>query len=238
MMPRKVFITQSNYIPWKGYFDAINEADVFVVYDHVQYTKNDWRNRNRIKTANGIIWLTIPVLQISLQQKINETRIIQKNWNEKHWKALALSYAKAPFFKQYKDIFEETYTSIETDNLSEVNQIFINLICKILRIDTPIIRSTDLDISEPDRVKRLVNICRQLEADEYISGPSAKNYLDESLFHEANMTVKWIDNSGYEPYKQLYEPFEHAVSVVDLIFNEGESATTYMKSFKPQTIEA
>ena len=105
----KAAILQSNYIPWKGYFDLMNSADVFIIYDEVQYTKNDWRNRNRIKTANGIIWLTIPVRQNNLAQRIIDTEVVNNGWRKKHWNSIAMSYSKTPFFKKYNSQFEEIY---------------------------------------------------------------------------------------------------------------------------------
>jgi hypothetical protein len=227
----KIFITQSNYIPWKGYFDAINEADFFVVYDHVQYTKNDWRNRNKIKRENGADWLTIPARFLNLNQKINEVEVATNDWAIKHWKTLSLVYAKAPYFKTYKPIFEELYSTIQTKNLSEINQLFIKAICKILSIDTKILLSTELDLSEPDRVLKLVSICKQLGGTEYLSGPAGKNYIDEKTFNDNNLTIKWLDYSSYQEYNQMHPPFEHGVSIIDLIFNEGENARNFMKSF-------
>ncbi len=228
----KIFITQSNYVPWKGYFDAINEADYFVIYDHVQYTKNDWRNRNKIKRENGADWFTIPARFLNLNQKINEVEVATNDWAIKHWKTLSTVYAKAPYFKIYKPIFEQLYTSINTKNLSEINQLFIKVICEILGIKTPIVNSTDLDLSEPDRVLKLVSICKQLGGSEYLSGPSGKNYIEDHIFEDNGLKIKWLDYSQYPEYRQLHPPFEHSVSILDLIFNEGENATKYMKSFR------
>ena len=223
---KKVAILQSNYIPWKGYFDIINSVDEFILYDEVQYTKNDWRNRNKIKTPDGLLWLTIPVYH-SLSQKINEIKISDKIWGKKHWKTISQNYSKAKYFKEYKDIFEKLY-NIEEEYLSIINYNFIIEINKILNIKTKISWSTDYKLVQ-GKTERLVDLCRQSGATEYISGPSAKDYINEELFHNENIKIKWIDYSGYPEYKQLFPPFEHGVSVIDLIFNEGINAINYMK---------
>jgi len=223
---KKVAILQSNYIPWKGYFDIINSVDEFILYDDMQYTKNDWRNRNRIKAPDGLLWLTIPVYH-SLSQKINETKISNKTWGKKHWKTISQNYSKAKYFKEYKDIFEKLY-NIEEEYLSIINYNFIIEINKILNIKTKISWSTDYKLVE-GKTERLVDLCRQSSTTEYISGPSAKDYINEELFYNENIKIKWIDYSGYLEYKQLFPPFEHGVSIIDLVFNEGINAINYMK---------
>ena len=215
---KKIAILQSNYIPWRGYFDLINQVDVFVIYDEVQYTKNDWRNRNIIKTPNGPLWLTIPVRQQNLEQKINETRVSLKNWNIKHWNAIKANYTKAPYFKQYEERFKELYLGINTDLLSEINLKFIYAVNDILGIKTQIIDSLSLNLSG-NKNERLVDAVLKLNGTHYLSGPSAKNYLDTKLFEENNIQVEWMDYSSYSDYKQLYGPFMKHVSVIDYIFN-------------------
>lgn len=217
---RTVAILQSNYIPWIGYFDLMNRADVFVIYDEVQYTKNDWRNRNIIKTPNGPQWLTIPVRQERLGQRINETRVSQSNWNVKHWRTIQANYAKAPFFSQYAELLEKTYLNIDTDLLSEINLTFIRLIAEMLNIDTEIVDSTSLAL-EGDRSERLLDAVLKLKGDRYLSGPSAKDYLNVGLFQEHGVTVDWMDYNGYSEYPQLYPPFVKEVSVLDMVLNTG-----------------
>ena len=140
---KKIAILQSNYIPWKGYFDLINMVDEFIFYDEVQYTKNDWRNRNKIKTPQGIQWLTIPVRQENLEQKIKDTKISDKKWNIKHWRTISQNYSKAKYFKDYKDIFEELYLTCDEEYLSEINYKFITTINEILGIKTKLRWSRD-----------------------------------------------------------------------------------------------
>lgn len=215
---KKIAILQSNYIPWRGYFDLINKVDVFVIYDEVQYTKNDWRNRNIIKTPNGPMWLTIPVRQFNLEQKINETRVSLKNWNIKHWNSIKANYTKAPYFKLYEEQFKELYLGMDTDLLSEINLKFIRAINAILGIQTEIIDSLALNLNG-NKNERLVDAVTKLNGTHYLSGPAAKDYLDTSLFEKNNIQVEWMDYSGYTEYPQLYPPFWSKVSVLDNIFN-------------------
>lgn len=226
----KTAILQSNYVPWKGYFDLINSVDEFILYDEMQYTKNDWRNRNKIKTSNGVHWLTIPVKQLSLNQKINETKIFDRKWNVKHWRTIQQNYAKAPYFKHYRELFENLYLSIETENLSQINFLFIKAICKELDIKTKITWSDHYTYGE-GKSERLVRLVQATKGQEYVSGPAAKNYLDEALFEKAGIKISWIDYSNYPVYQQLFPPFEHGVSILDLLFNEGPKASKFMKSF-------
>jgi len=228
---KKIAIVQSNYIPWKGYFDMINMVDEFILYDEVQYTKNDWRNRNKIKTFQGIKWLTIPIRQLKLEQKINETKTINNKWRKKHWNTLSQSYAKSTYFKDYKNTFEELYLNNNEIYLSQINYQFITTICDILDIDTKIRWSSEFKL-EGDRTEKLLGICDQCNASTYLSGSAAKDYFNESLAVERNIKVEWMDYSNYPEYNQLYSSFSHHVSILDLIFNEGKNAQKYMKSFK------
>jgi len=229
-----VAIVQSNYIPWKGYFDLINMVDEFILYDDVQYTKGDWRNRNLIKTKNGAQWVTIPVFHESLSQKICETRTINNIWRRKHWRSICQWYSKAALFKTYREIFEELYMGSNEVYLSEINYTFIRAINNILGITTKISRSADYELINAGKTKRLTHLCKQTGATEYLSGPAAKAYLDESIFAAEGISVSWMNYDGYSEYRQLFcPPFIHNVSVVDLVLNEGaEGAKRCMLSFK------
>jgi hypothetical protein len=229
---KKVAILQSNYIPWKGYFDIINMVDEFVIYDCVQYTKNDWRNRNLIKTSSGVQWLTIPCRFESMSQKINETKVTDKLWAGKHFKTIYQNYSRAKHFKEYAPLFEALYKDVASEELlSVINYKFIMAINNILDIKTKISKCEDFTLIE-GQTSRLVQICKDAKATHYLSGPAAKDYLDESLFEAEGIKVEWMDYSGYGEYEQLFSPFVHGVSILDLIFNEGSNAKKYMKSFK------
>jgi hypothetical protein len=229
-MTKKVAILQSNYIPWKGYFDLISEVDEFILYDEMQFTKNDWRNRNKIKTSQGIQWITIPCLNRTLTQKINETKVLNNGWAKKHINTLTTNYSKAKCFKEYIDVFSELYNrASHLQDLSEINFLFLSEICKILGINTKISWSSKYTLIE-GKTERLVALCQQTEASEYISGPSAKNYIEADLFETAKIKLTWKDYSGYSEYNQLFPPFEHGVSIIDLLFNEGGNAINLIKS--------
>ncbi|MBK2094143.1 WbqC family protein [Francisella philomiragia] len=229
---KKVAILQSNYIPWKGYFDLINSVDEFIFYDDMQYTRRDWRNRNKIKTPQGLKWLTIPVdVKGKYFQKINETKVSDRNWAKNHWLQIKQNYSKAKYFKEYKNVFEELYLNCNEEYLSQINYKFIVAINKMLDINTKIRWSSEFNLVD-GQTERLLGICKDCRADVYISGPAAKDYFDESLAKKENIQVEWMDYSGYDEYGQLYQPFEHGVTILDLIFNEGPNATKYMRSFK------
>jgi len=226
---KKLAILQSNYIPWKGYFDLIAGVDEFIIYDDVQYTKNDWRNRNQIKTKDGLKWLTIPVnmkKRITNAQKIRETSTQDTAFATKHWDLIQQAYRKAPYFNEISNWLEPLFKDLQTDNLSALNRIFIEAICRYLKIDTIISNSWDYTL-EGDRTDRLVNLCQQASATVYVSGPAAKSYLDESLFTCRDMQVEWFSYEGYPEYPQLHGDFIHNVTILDVLFNAGEEASHY-----------
>jgi hypothetical protein len=229
---KKAAILQSNYIPWKGYFDIINSVETFIVYDEMQYTKNDWRNRNKIKTVNGLKWLTIAVVGTKFGLKINETLASDPQWNINHWNTIKMAYSKAPYFNEYKAAFESLYLQELNgkSNLSEINVTIIKFINGLLNIKTEVLLDRDLKLID-GKSERLVDLCKKVNADIYLSGPAAKDYLDESLFNAENIEVQWMDYSAYKVYEQQHPPFEHGVSIIDLLFNTGQDAPKYMKSF-------
>ena len=205
----------------------IGLVDEFIFFDTAQYSRGDWRNRNRIKTANGIIWLTIPVGRGF--QSIAETLVSDPGWAERHWKTLQQSYARAAYFDHYRSSFESLYLGSREPYLSQVNFRFIKSICEVLGINTCLSWALD-DPAGLGKTERLVQLCSRAGATEYLSGPAARAYLDEKLFADAGIALQWMDYSGYPEYRQLYPPFEHRVSVLDLIFNQGPNARLYMRS--------
>jgi len=231
-MAKVIAINQSNYIPWRGYFDIFRSVDEFILFDDAQFTKGDWRNRNRIKTPAGLKWLTIPVEgKGKFPQKIRDTRISDRHWGRKHWKSLHTNYSKADYFKDYREPFEELYLNCNEKFLSQVNFRFLQTINNILGIGTQLSWSSDFELP-PGKNQRLIAICKQAEAGKILLGPAAQVYVDESLFQREGIEVEWMDYSGYPEYQQLYPPFEHTVSILDLIFNEGPNAKDFMKSFE------
>jgi hypothetical protein len=229
-MSKRIAIVQSSYIPWKGYFDLIRSVDHFVLFDDMQFTRRDWRSRNRIKTAQGLQWLSVPVeVKGKFHQRICDTRIANPDWQGLHWRALHHAYARARYFERYRDAIETTYSTFAGEpSLSMVNRRLIEVLCPLLEIDTPISWSMDLPQSE-GKSERLLSLCQALGADEYLSGPAARDYLDESLFSAAGVQVVFADYHGYPEYPQEPGLFEHAVSALDLLFRTGPDAPRYMK---------
>ncbi|MDX2303124.1 MAG: WbqC family protein [Microscillaceae bacterium] len=222
-MPKTIAIIQSNYIPWRGYFDLIRSVDECILFDQAQYTKNDWRNRNLIKTPNGLQWLTIPVLHKSLHQKIRDTQIARRNWAQKHWQALLTNYGPSRAFKELKPWLESLYNQCKFTYLSEINYYFIQAMLDFLGISTKISWDTEYQLKE-GKTEKLLHLVKQAGGTEYLSGPAAKAYLDEDLFKQEHIRITWMDYGHYLPYQQLYSPFEAKVSILDLILNEGKNA--------------
>lgn len=231
-MAKRVAIVQSNYIPWKGYFDMINMVDEFILFDDVQYTRRDWRNRNQIKTSNGLIWLTVPVeVKGKYFQSIWETNVLyEENWPRKHWQSIRNNYIKSPFFIDFKSDFERFFAEVKGNKLSLINRELIELINNILGVKTRISFSNEYELVE-GKNERLISLIKQVGGSHYLSGPAAKSYLNENQFIENGISVSWMDYSGYPEYPQLHPPFRHDVSILDLIFNAGPEARNYMKSF-------
>ena len=232
-MSKRVAIVQSNYVPWKGYFDMMNLVDEFILFDDVQYTRRDWRNRNLIKTAAGLHWLTIPVnVKGKYTQAVRETTVSEPDWAAKHWQTLIHNYGRAPHFKSLAAAFEALYASAGSmEYLSRINRCFLETVAELLGIRTRLSWSMDYEIVE-GKTERLLHLCRQAGATEYLSGPAARAYLDESLFARAGISVRFMSYDDYPEYPQLHPPFEHGVSIVDLLFNVGLNAPRYMKSFR------
>ena len=229
MVGHRVAISQSNYVPWRGYFDLIDSVDEFVIYDEVQFTRRDWRNRNRIKTANGLQWLTIPVQSKgNYYSKVSEIRVDDPGWNQNHWRAIELAYSKAEWFPTERDWLSDLYTRATFDELSRVNRHFIEAFMGKLQISTPLRDSSDFVLAD-DRNERLLNICIELGATAYVSGPAAKDYLDENLFKSHGISVEWFNYEGYEPYPQLWGDFVDGLSIVDLVLNWGPSSERFAK---------
>jgi hypothetical protein len=229
---KKIAVLQSNYIPWKGYFDIINSVDEFVFLEDVQYTRRDWRNRNIIKTKDGLKWLTIPVrVKGKYLQPINEITIADDQWAEKHWNLLESNYRSAPYFSLFeKDIMELYFKVGRLTLLSEINILLIKGLNNLLDIRTQISISTDY-ITSDDKNQRIIDICEQSGASVYYTGPHAMQYLDQKRFEKNNIQIVWLDYNGYKPYPQQYGEFCHNVSVIDLLFNTGEDAPLYLKGF-------
>jgi hypothetical protein len=226
---KTVGIVQSSYIPWKGYFDLLRHTDEFILLDDVQFTKRDWRSRNRIKTPQGPLWLTIPSrVKGRYLQLIHETEISDPHWNKRHWLTLCAHYGRAPFFGAYKDALEELFLGCTTTSLSQVNHRLTLGLCRLLGIDTKVSWSMDYG-GTGSKTERLVALCRSAGATQYLSGPTARCYLDERAFAAAGIPVTYFDYTGYPEYPQLYPPFDHHVSVIDLLVHTGPEALRFLE---------
>jgi hypothetical protein len=216
-------ILQSSYIPWKGYFDLINLVDEFVLYDDVQYTTRDWRSRNRIKTRTGTRWLTIPILTRGrFGQRVLDATIADSRWAIRHWRSHQMHYGRAEHFVELSSWVQGLYSSaIQETRLSRINELFIRSICDILGIATRIRRSEQYELPT-ERNDRLIRLCELVGAEEYVSGPAARAYLDEEKFENRDIRVRWMDYTGYPEYSQLHSPpFDHNVTILDVLFNVG-----------------
>jgi hypothetical protein len=233
---KKAAIIQSNYIPWKGYFDVIHDVDLFIFLDDVQYTVRDWRNRNKIKTAQGLRWLTVPV-GVDRNRLIHEVEIADDGWNKIHWETLKQNYSKTPYFKLYREFFEQVYLGAKWVNLSELNQYLIKMISRdFLGIKTEFIDSRELHATG-SKQDRLIDLLLKSGADYYLSGPAARDYIDEKGFAEAGIELQYKDYSGYPEYPQLYPPFEHGVTILDLLFNCGSSSAEFIWGWRGKSTD-
>jgi hypothetical protein len=223
----RVAINQSNYVPWKGYFDLINDVDVFLFYDDVQFTVRDWRNRNRVKTPQGGMWLTVPVGS-NTNRLICEVEISDHSWQERHWRTLRHCYARAPYFRRFAPFLEEVYRGRIWRNLSKLNQFLITHIAReFLGIRTEIRDARDYGVTSTKQ-QRILDLLQEVGATEYHSGAAAQAYLDPECFRERGIGLVWKNYDGYPEYAQLHPPFRHAVSIVDLLFHVGPDAPYYV----------
>ncbi len=218
---------QPSYIPWKGYFHIIQKCDIFVFHDDIQYTKQDWRNRNKIKTSSGLKWVTIPVKKVSSNALINEVVIDNsQKWTVKHWRMIQDAYGNAPFFMIYKDFFNEIYSK-RWDSLSDFNIFLTKEISKQIGINhVDFVKSSGMNIVGT-KTDRIIQFCKKLGANYYISGPSAREYIEPDKFDRNGITLEYIQYN-YPEYHQLYDDFVHNVSIIDTLFNCGEEACKYI----------
>ena len=205
-MSKKVAILQSNYISWKGYFDIIDSVDEFIFYDDLQYTKNDWRNRNKIKTGYGLKWLTIPC-GTNTKRLICEVKLENNSWQREHWGIIEQYYKKCSHFKDYYSFFEELYLSVNYSNLSDMNQYMIKKIAtEILDIKTNFDDSRKYNLTKT-KGERVLELLDKVNATHYLSGPAAKDYIKEECFRDVCIELEWMDYSKYREYPQLYPPY-------------------------------
>lgn len=230
MQNKTIAILQSNYIPWKGYFDMIASVDEFILYDDMQFTRRDWRNRNQIKSPQGIQWLTVPVqVKAKYEQKIKDTAIDGIGWAKMHWKSLEQNYKRAQHFEEVAQWVKPLYESASDTHISPLNRKFIVAVCDYLDIKTVITNSWDYVLID-GQTERLADLCKQAGGTVYLSGPSARNYIDESVFSDMGIELTWMDYNGYPEYPQLWGSYLHGVTILDLLFNCGKKSRQFMKN--------
>jgi len=219
----RVGVLQPGYLPWLGFFEQVYRCDIFVLFDDVQFNKNSWRNRNRIKTPNGPLWLTVPVSQRGhTSQTLLETRISEKKrWARKHLNSLKIYYGKAPFFDRYIKDLSEIFQQ-EWSFLVDLDIALINYLLQELGISTPVIRSSKMGIPGK-KTDRLVSICKALEATVFYEGAAGRGYIEEKKFKESGIALEY-QNYQHPTYPQLYGEFIPYLSVIDLMFNCGKES--------------
>jgi hypothetical protein len=227
-----VVILQPSYIPWRGFFHLVDKADLFIFYDDVQYDKHGWRNRNRIKTPTGPTWLTIPVYKKGVvveHTAINQIKVCwDKAWNVSHWNSIRAAYGHAPFFKEYAGVLEEKYAA-HPEYLADFTIDLTITLARLLGIEhTRFMRSSEIEGIEGTKTDRLVAILEKVGATHYISGPSARDYIENEKFDAAGISLEYMVYN-YPEYAQLYPPFDGQVSVLDLLLMTGPDALRYFR---------
>jgi hypothetical protein len=221
-----ITIHQPQYLPWLGYLDKIDKADVFVILDNVQFKKNEWQNRNRIKTAQGHQWITVPVLY-RFPEKINEVRINNKaNWGRKHLQALITNYSKSTYFDNYRSFFEDIF-SRSWDRLVDINIEIIRFLISALDLNTKLVIASDLKLRE-EPTERLVDICKMLDGNRYLAGKDGNKYMNLELFEQEGIDVIFQDFK-HPVYHQLFGDFEPCMSAIDLLFNCGDNSLEILR---------
>lgn len=231
----KVGVIQSSFIPWRGYFDFIASVDLFVFHDDIQYTKGDWRNRNRLKTPQGAIWITVPVHYDHVSQLICETRVAEStDWRTKHLRLWQANYREAPYLDDVLDILGSMERGRESLTISQLNVALTRSICTYLGIATPLVMSSDYDLTGA-KTDRLLDLLGKVGATTYLSGPSAAGYLDEEAFRRAGIGLEY-KCYDYRSYPQLCGDFVGAVTVLDLIANCGPARRDLLECLAPNQV--
>jgi hypothetical protein len=227
---KRIAILQSNYIPWKGYFDLMASVDEFIIYDTADYTKNDWRNRNQVKTADGPKWLSIPVnVKGKGRQPIDAVTVVDDRWAPKHLATIRQAYARAPHMGELEPLLDDCYArAARCERLHDINLIFLHAVATYLGIDTPLIDARDHPV-EGGPSERLALLCQRRDATHYVSGPAAQAYLEAHWFAEADIALEYFSYAGYEPHPQLHGDFTHTVSILDPLLMLGKETNDLLR---------
>lgn len=233
----KLAVLQSNYIPWKGYFDIIHDVDLFLFYDEVQYTTYDWRNRNQIRVAGGKKWLTLPC-GYDRKRRIYEVKIKEEfDWQRRHYAILENNYRKAPYFRKYREFLQYVYLERSWEYLYQLNRYMTEHIAReFLGLQTKFADSRSYP-SEGKKAEKLFQLICSTKADVYISGEAAKKYMELEPYKNAGIKVVWKNYHGYPEYHQMYESFYHDVSILDLLFCTGDDAPYYIWGWRETVLK-
>jgi hypothetical protein len=221
-----ISIHQPQYMPWLGFFEKMSRADVFVLLDDVQYKKNEWQNRNQIKTAQGKLWITVPVMYHYPERIIDVKLNNDIAWQKQQRKTIELAYAKSPFMDNYTAFLDEVFYQ-KWERLDQINVFTVKKLAELLGIKTKIICSSEFSLTTSS-TPRLVEICKVLSADTYIAGKGGDGYLNTTLFDEANIKLEFQEYQ-HPVYPQLYGEFVPNLSILDLLFNCGEKSLEILK---------
>ncbi len=212
---------QPGYLPWVGFFDLMKRCDLFIVEDNLQYTKQDWRNRNRIRTAKDFAYLTVPVKRVASTARINEVEIDNgQAWGRRHWNLLRQNYAKAPYWKDYAPFIEDAFKR-EWNILLDLDMHFVEFLAKEFGIATPCKMLSDIPVTfGPDKTKSLVDLLKAVGGHTFREGSTGKTFIEAAQFEAAGLEVEFQDYVC-RPYRQQFEPFMSHLSAIDLLLNEG-----------------
>jgi hypothetical protein len=231
-----VTISQPRYLPFQGYFHRIDCSDQFILLDNVQFSRHDWENRNKVKTAQGPSWLTVPVTAkfgVSIPQVRIDNTI---PWQERHWRTLEQSYPRALYFDLLAPLLRPIYENERWEDLTALNIAVTWLLARLLEIEPTVVRASELEVAGAGS-ELILNLCRAVEAETYLSGPEGRKYLDVAAFHEAGIKVLYQD---FEPavYPQLHGDFVPYLSAIDLLFNSGPDSAGFLRESQPRAVEA
>lgn len=228
----KCTILQPTYLPWIGYFDMIAATEKFVVYDHVQFVRKSWQQRNKIKTANGITMLSVPVQHDVQTARICDVKISYDSGNalHKHWKSIEVSYKKSPYFKLYEPVFKDIYFK-EYVYLKDLNVALIRAICNLLGIKNDFIFSSELKIEKSgsdNKSQDVVDLCKAIGANYIYDAKGAEAFLDKEVFRSNGVEIRFQEYE-HPNYSQLWGEFQPYMSAIDLLFNEGPASMEIIK---------
>jgi len=221
-----VTIHQPNYLPWPGFFNKWLQSDIFVILDTVQFHKNDWQNRNRIKTGNGVLWLSVPV-HFKFPEAISHVDIANDRWAKKQISSIQQCYARSPFFSSYWPEIHAVL-SVPWISLRDMNVALIHVLGRMLGCKAPIHLASELPVTDCDPTMRLIELCKCLQGNAYLSGSEGRNYLLQEQFkkHAIELFFQQVDAPVYP---QLYGDFIPYLSVIDLLFNVGGEAANIIE---------